>query len=61
MNGRKIDESDIDKLIEKGLGHTRRIIDNQLFRGLLIGWTLLIAGGVVNILVAAGLQLTFKD
>jgi hypothetical protein len=61
MNGRKIDEADIDDLIEKGLGHTRKIIDKQLFRGLLIGWFLLSLGGVLNILVAAGLRVTFKS
>jgi hypothetical protein len=61
MNGRKIGEADIDDLIEKGLGHTRKIIDKQLFSGLLIGWFLLSVGGILNILVAAGLRLTFRS
>ena len=60
MNGRAIDDADVDLLIDKGLGHTRRIIDSQLFSGLLAGWASLFAASVIYMLILSGLTIGFE-
>jgi hypothetical protein len=40
---RKIEDGDIDLILEKGLGHTRKILDKWLFVGLLFIWLIIIA------------------
>lgn len=37
---------DVEQLIEKGLGHTRRVVDRNLAHMMLGGWFLLVLGSV---------------
>jgi len=43
LSERKINDKDIDIIIEKGLGHTRKILDRWLFVGIGILWVILVA------------------
>jgi len=43
LTERKISDEEIDLLIERGLGHTRKILDKWLFIGIGIIWLLLLA------------------
>ncbi|HEV2809934.1 MAG TPA: hypothetical protein VGV93_06005 [Acidimicrobiales bacterium] len=60
MNGTKISDLHIDMLIQKGLGHTRRIIDKQLFHGLAAGWILLAAASSVRMLQLGGIEVSWN-
>lgn len=43
LSEKKVEDHDINHLVEKGLGHTRKILDKWLFVGLGIIWLLLIS------------------
>lgn len=45
LSDQEISDSDIDQLIQKGLGHTRRVIDLWLFLGLGIIWLIILGVG----------------
>lgn len=47
LSDKKIDAAQADILIEKGLGHTRRVVDEQLFKAISWLWLLLILGSGV--------------
>lgn len=50
----EITPTDADKLIEKGLGHTRRAVDQQLFQRMTWIWILLILGALVFLALRVG-------
>jgi hypothetical protein len=53
LTDRPYEEHDVDLLIEKGLGHTRRVLDRNLFRGIAVAWWLLIAYTAANLAYTA--------
>jgi hypothetical protein len=50
LSERKTKPDDIDVLIEKGLGHTRKVLDEQLFNGISAIWVVMIVMTLVALL-----------
>jgi hypothetical protein len=48
----KLEEDQVELLIGKGLGHTRKVIDNQLFRWIGLVWWLLLLATCINPIVS---------
>lgn len=46
LTDKRIEPPQIDTLVEKGLGHTRRVLDKWLFAGISVMWVFLLGIGV---------------
>lgn len=47
LSNRKISQEDAEILIEKGLGHTRKVINEQLFYGISSIWLFMVLAGII--------------
>lgn len=53
LSDQKISQADVDLLIGKGLGHTRKVIDEQLFNGILLIWALMAIASIILVVYKA--------